>query len=84
MIALLLVLLAIAPIVAGAIITSSTVRTRAVNGLAFKPLKTGSGPQPRAHSSSNGNLPPGNGALVAIVKHTTSMRAAPARRTSSG
>jgi L,D-transpeptidase catalytic domain len=69
------VLVALAPIIAGAIITSGTVRAHADRGLAFTPAAQGS---PGAPAESVRTA--GSGALVAIVGHPTVMRRAPGGR----
>jgi L,D-transpeptidase catalytic domain len=69
-------LVALAPIIAGVIMTSPTVRARADSGLAFTPAV----PSPPI-APSNRAATEGSGALVAIVKHPTRMLVAPAGRT---
>jgi lipoprotein-anchoring transpeptidase ErfK/SrfK len=64
-------LLALAPIIAGIVITSSPVRAHADSGLAF------SQPPPSSPSAPHKRTVPGRGYLVALVKHATTMRVAP-------
>ncbi len=65
-------LVAVAPIILGVIMTSSTVRAHADSGLAFAqpPASTPS-------ASPKRTVPGGSGYLVALVKHATTMRVAP-------
>jgi lipoprotein-anchoring transpeptidase ErfK/SrfK len=71
-----LALLAVVPIIAGAIITSGTTSATHSSGLAFTPTTLRS---QRARPASA--IPPGPGSLVALVSRPTKMRAAPAGRT---
>ncbi len=66
------VLLVLAPIVAGVIMTSGTVQASQSSGLAFQPAARS--PAPTAPASG---MPPGSGTLVALVKRATTMRSAP-------
>jgi lipoprotein-anchoring transpeptidase ErfK/SrfK len=71
------VLVPAVPIVAGFIITSGSTRAETVSNGAFKSVSqtTASTPTPPAHRSDT--LPPGNGAVVALLHHATTMRTAP-------
>ncbi len=65
-------LVAIAPIIVGVIITSSTVRAHADSGVAFtQPPASAPSPPPKR------TVPAGSGYLVALVKHETTMRSTP-------
>src|SRR2546423_223168 len=67
----------LAPIVIGIVIASSHVPARAAGGLTFVPAALSNfSPSLRVQ----GGLPPGSGALVALVKHTTAMRTSPGGR----
>jgi lipoprotein-anchoring transpeptidase ErfK/SrfK len=71
-IAAVVALVALAPIIAGIIITSSPVRAHADSGLAF------SQPPPSAPATpAKRTVPGGSGYLVALIKHATTMRVAP-------
>jgi lipoprotein-anchoring transpeptidase ErfK/SrfK len=71
------VLVPAVPIIAGFIITSGTTRASPVSGAALNPVSqtAGSGPTPPARSADT--LPPGSGAVVALLRHATTMRTAP-------
>jgi L,D-transpeptidase-like protein len=64
------ILLAVVPIVAGVALTSGTV---APQRAAYKPAPT---PTPTPAKSST-QLPPGPGALIALVRHPSTMRSSP-------
>lgn len=72
LIAAVVALLALAPVIAGIIMTSSPVRAHADSGLAFTQ------PPPSAPSAPpKRTVPGGSGYLVALVKHATTMRTTP-------
>src|SRR5438105_2877419 len=69
----------LAPIVAGAVITSSTVHAQTASGLSFTPsLLNKLKPPPR---SASPGVPAGPGVLVALVTHGGSLRTAPRGKT---
>jgi lipoprotein-anchoring transpeptidase ErfK/SrfK len=74
-------LVAIAPILVGVAITSSSVRAEPPTGMSYTPLAQSApaNPAPPATAKSLA-LPPGPGSLVALVRHATKMHVAPAGR----
>lgn len=72
LIAAIVALLAIAPIIAGIVMTSSPVRAHADSGLAFSQL-----PASAPSASPERTAPGGSGYLVALVKRATTMRVTP-------
>jgi lipoprotein-anchoring transpeptidase ErfK/SrfK len=73
-------LLCLAPIVAGAVLTSGAVRAEPATGIAYKPIAEQQAAGQRATPAKDSGLPPGRGALVALVRHATKMHVAPAGR----
>lgn len=69
----------LAPIVAGVVLTSGTVRAEPATGASYSPLAQGPSGRPTKAAADSG-LPPGRGALAAIVRKATQMRVAPAGR----
>jgi lipoprotein-anchoring transpeptidase ErfK/SrfK len=71
-------LVPLVPIVAGILMTSSSVPARAAGGLTFIPSALSKfNPSVPLQSTA---LPPGSGALVALLKHPTTLRTAPGGR----
>lgn len=70
----------LAPIVAGAIMTSGTVRAEPATGISYTPLAPSPAPGQTTKRANGSGLPPGRGSLVALVRHATKMHAAPAGR----
>jgi lipoprotein-anchoring transpeptidase ErfK/SrfK len=71
------VLVPAVPIVAGFIITSGTTRAGTLGGGAFKSVTQTTVSTPTAPAHRTDTLPPGNGAVVALLEHATTMRTAP-------
>jgi lipoprotein-anchoring transpeptidase ErfK/SrfK len=78
MFAALAALACLAPIVAGIVITSGSMRAQAATGMSYTPLAQSSPAAPAPTKTSA--LPPGPGVLVALVRHDTKMRVAPGGR----
>jgi len=77
----LVLVIAMAPIIAGAIITSGTVgKSRGLTFTVARPSSASKPPSTSITSTSGSTLPPGPGALDAIVRHSTTMRLTPAGR----
>jgi lipoprotein-anchoring transpeptidase ErfK/SrfK len=65
------------PIVAGFIITSGTTRAGTISGGAFKSIGQTAAQTSATPTHRTDTLPPGSGAVVALLLHATTMRTAP-------
>jgi lipoprotein-anchoring transpeptidase ErfK/SrfK len=72
------VLVPLVPIVAGFIITAGTTRAGTVSGGGFKSIGHTTAQTTTSPLHRTDTLPPGKGAVVALLQHATTMRTAPA------